>query len=64
MEGVQRLQEVHEAAGRRLRAGEARPRPLRAPRQGVPTRALQEGDRAADAASASSGSLGRSLLEK
>ena len=52
MEGVQRVQEVDEAARGRLRAGEARARPLRAPRQGVPPRALQEGHRAAHAAQA------------
>ena len=56
MEGVQRVQEVDEAAGGRLRAGEARPRPLRAPRQGVPPRALQEGRRAAHPAQAPTGS--------
>ena len=55
MEGVQRVQEVDEAACGRVRAGEARPRPLRAPRQGVPPRALQEGHRAAHAAQAPAG---------
>ena len=55
MEGVQRLQEVDKAAGRRLRAREARPRPLRAPRQRVPPRALQEGRRAAHQAQTPAG---------
>ena len=64
MEGVQRVQEVDEAARGRVRAGEARPRPLRAPRQGVPPRALQEGHRAAHAAQAPAGCSKDRFMDK